>query len=150
MTSIVYHHESKTLAVDGRMCCDGVIELDNYNKIHTNSAGVWVMAGDVSDIEEFVNLKDNESMSGDSANVSGYLVNNGQMFYVCLGDDLKRRMYKNEHNSADGSGRKFALSAMDFGCGAVDAIKYAAKKDIFTGGEIQVVDITTGLITKAE
>ena len=57
---------------------------------------------------------------------------------------------KAEFNAADGSGRKFALSAMDFGCGAVDAIKYAAKKDIFTGGEIQVVDITTGLITKAE
>lgn len=38
-----------------------------------------------------------------------------------------------------GSGWKWAKAAMDFGCDARDAVKYAAKNDLLTGGRIYCV-----------
>lgn len=42
---------------------------------------------------------------------------------------------------AIGSGMYYALTAMDCGCSAEEAVKMAAKRDVNTGGEIRIFKI---------
>jgi ATP-dependent protease HslVU (ClpYQ) peptidase subunit len=51
-------------------------------------------------------------------------------------------------NQGVGSGFKFAISAMDHGKSAKDAVKYAATRDIYTGGKIHVYDIASARFIK--
>lgn len=44
-----------------------------------------------------------------------------------------------EYSAAWGSGKGWAMSAMDFGKSAKGAVKYAQTRDVYTGGKIQVV-----------
>jgi hypothetical protein len=43
------------------------------------------------------------------------------------------------YTSAWGTGRPWAIAAMDYGATAEEAIRYTITKDIYTSGEIQVV-----------
>ena len=60
------------------------------------------------------------------------------MFFVK--DGLLKR-YALTYNDADGSGYAFAISAMDFGCDARGAVKYASTRDNYTGGRIKVINV---------
>lgn len=49
-----------------------------------------------------------------------------------------------ERPFAIGSGRDFALAAMDMGATAKEAVEMAAKRDVYTGGTIRTVIIDSG------
>lgn len=149
MTTIAYHHKSKTIAVDGRLTCGGLIESDQYNKVHRNSAGIWIVAGELCYINDFINLTKGEK-SEIKHNISGFLVADNKTYSVYLDSDCRLGVNLVEYNSADGSGRDFALTAMDFGADAVESVQHAMRRDAYTGGEIQVVGVTTGLVTRID
>lgn len=46
---------------------------------------------------------------------------------------------------AIGSGRDFALAAMDMGASAKEAVEAAAKRDVYTGGTIRTLIIDKGM-----
>jgi len=72
------------------------------------------------------------------------LINDNKVFGVSVEDGrCSHSEYK--YNKTMGSGSDFALSAMDFGKSAKEAVEYAMTRDIYTGGNVQVIDVKTGL-----
>ena len=68
---------------------------------------------------------------------------------MACGGDVKLVTFNGEHcsherlryNFAIGSGANFASAALDFDCDVKSAVEYAAEKDPFTGGKVQVFDV---------
>ncbi len=142
MTTIAYHHESKTVAVDSRKSSGGgVINSDKANKVFVNDLGTWVICGAFSDIESFIALTKNEVFNKDiHLDVSGLRFNTDGLFYVFMSDGIFNEELI-DHDFALGSGREFALAALDFGKSAVGTVEYAMTRDIYTGGKINTVNV---------
>jgi ATP-dependent protease HslVU (ClpYQ) peptidase subunit len=58
---------------------------------------------------------------------------------TCLSYDHKGRTLEEELPTATGSGREFALAAMDLGASPEEAVEIASKRDTTTGGKITVL-----------
>lgn len=135
MTTICYHHESKTIAVDSRITKGEVICSDKYNKIRERNGVVFVLAGSASDIDLVVETYPNQLTFKPS--LSGYLIEDGKCYYLVYTEDGQPSTLETIWNDSAGSGQDFAMAAMDFGATAKEAVKYAAKRDIYTGGSIK-------------
>lgn len=141
MTTIAYHHESKTIAVDSRRTCGSVITSDKTNKIQKVCGLVFVLCGTVSDKGLFIDMYVNGSESNVIPDITGYVIDNGTAYLCHVNENGVMQKYELEHNDAIGSGEQFALSAMDFGKNAKEAVKYAMTRDTITGGKIREVKI---------
>lgn len=137
MTTMAYHHESRTVAVDSRCTSGGLINTDNAKKVHKVGDTTFVLAGRLSDIgvfvKEYPNVQSDISCSGfciEGSTVSGIVFDRKHLDKVELA-----------YNESDGSGCDFALAAMDYGATAKEAIKYAMTRDAFTGGKITVIKL---------
>lgn len=139
MTTIAYHHESRTIAVDSRESEGGLICSDNVDK-WVNIDGVrWFTCGSISAIGDAVDQLTNgaiESSSGEFAMMA--LTSDGGI--VVISDNGNGGVLKEQtkYSYALGSGRAFALAAMDMGMDAEQAVKYAMTRDCFTGGKVNV------------
>lgn len=142
MTTIAYHHESKTVAVDSRKTSlGGVINSDKTIKVFANDLGTWIICGAFSDIESFIVLTKNQVFDKEvHLDVSGLRFNSDGLFYVFMSDGIFNEEAI-DHDFALGSGREFALAALDFGNSAVEAVEYAMTRDIYTGGNINTVNV---------
>jgi ATP-dependent protease HslVU (ClpYQ) peptidase subunit len=58
----------------------------------------------------------------------------------CRSYDHKGRSIPEELPTAIGSGRDFALAAMDLGASPAEAVEAAAKRDTITGGKITNIE----------
>lgn len=140
MTTIAYHHDSRTIAVDGRMSSGSSIVSDNYKKWYKNGDLLYFMAGDSSEIPLFIAEFNWGEESKANYGCRGFLVENGEAFEVeqNAGIFTKVKLFCND---AVGSGGCYAISAMDFGKDAKGAVEYAATRDLYTGGSPFVYDI---------
>lgn len=139
MTTICYHHESKTIAVDSRITKGEVICSDNYTKIRKNNGVVFVLAGSASDLDLVVESYPNQLTY--KPQVSGYIVEDGKCYYTVYTDDGHPTTLETTWNDSAGSGQDFAMAAMDFGATAKEAVKYATSRDIYSGGLIKTFKI---------
>lgn len=142
MTTIAYHHQDQQIAVDSRLTSDDAILDDNYNKIVINELGTWVLAGCISEYELFITLKPGDN-AGRHLDSQAFLIRDGKVFLV-LNTDGRYSESPVTYNDAQGCGYRFAIAAMDFGKSAKEAVEYAMTRDIYTGGNVQVVDVKTG------
>jgi len=141
MTTIAYHHKSKTIAVDGRKSMNGVVSNDTDNKITINELGTWITTGAVCDIVDFVQLKKNDNYNKDvKLEVSGLLVSDGVVYYVFMADGVFCQEVVS-HNFTLGSGSQFATAAMDHSNNAKEAVDYAITRDIYSGGRVRVFNV---------
>jgi ATP-dependent protease HslVU (ClpYQ) peptidase subunit len=65
------------------------------------------------------------------------------------GFDYKGRWLQEELPTATGSGREFALAAMDLGASPEDAVKIACERDMLSGGTITTLHLEPPLKTVA-
>lgn len=136
MTTIAYDHKNKTIAWDSRKTSsDNIIMNDNENK-HVEKDGVhfW-LAGTAGDCEFLIDAYfTGHSEKELDCNVLAY---DSGVIYMC-GTNEDGSIFKDkiETNNAIGSGRKFALAAMDLGKSAKDAVEYVKTREIFTGGKV--------------
>lgn len=139
MTTIAYHHKDKQVAVDSRAVSGSIIRSDNCNKVIKRGKRIYFMIGEAPDHERFVNEAE-QGKGTDELECSGLMIDNGKLFQVnqtehrYVFDEIKESM-------ATGSGGNFAMAAMDFGQTAKQAVQYAAKRDIYTGGRIRVFNV---------
>ena len=103
------------------------------------------MCGSTCDLEFFTSNYNKYKLTGlDDINLdcSGIMLRDGKAYHV-----FEHEGVFNEDelicNDAYGSGAQFALSALDFGKSAKEAVEYAATRDIYTGGKVHVFDIET-------
>lgn len=133
-----------TVACDGRtMASDGLVtEGDHicrtdYRKVFELADGrVAGFAGNCYNWDSFAGWLDN---GGDLPKVDDsfsclVLSPNGELHSY----DEHGRRFLEVPPAAIGSGARFALSAMDFGKNADEAVGYACSRDIYSGGSITV------------
>ena len=148
MTTISYHHDSKTIACDSRVSSGDVIESDTFEKwIHIENGDIMFLAGSLGDLEkfsqEFLPYKESEVY----LNAVGYIVEKeSNKVYRCGMHYDTKKFWKApvNYSHASGSGMDHALTALDLGKTAKEALELAAKRDCKTGGKIHVYDIKRG------
>lgn len=139
MTTIVYDYKTKQIACDSRVNAGGVIMNDSAEKFRYKGDEIWFFCGNTADEEHLMSLSHNDKLDA-WIDCNALYVKNNTCFLVTFEDDYCKHTELSYSHSI-GSGWKFALSALDFNCNAENAVMYAAKKDIYTGGKIRVYDI---------
>ena len=139
MTTTAYHHADKQIATDSRLSSGGNIDTDNFNKTIKRGKRRYFMCGSQCDYERFVD----EAEAGEGTEeleATAIMVEGGNAYLVT--QEEKRYLFsKLTFNRASGSGSRYAISAMDFGQSAKQAVQYAAKRDVYTGGRIRVYNV---------
>ena len=138
MTTIAYDHVNGFIAVDGRVTSSGVIQSDDACKVINANGRTFCMTGSTSDWQDFCNDFENGKKIAREYSCGAMMIEN-ETVSVCGHEDGFFFQCKQDWNSALGSGNQFAVSAMEFGKSAEDAVKYASTKDIYTGGKITVI-----------
>lgn len=140
MTTIAYHHKSKTIAWDGRSTTgDGVIMTDSAKKVHKKEGFTFWISGSVADRDLLI---DCYLGSGYKRHIegNGFAFDGIRLFvFGCLSGGLW--VEEVEHDHSIGSGSNFALSAMRLGLGAKEAVEHAKTLDCYTGGEVHVMEL---------
>ena len=143
MTTIVYDHKAQQIAMDSRVTSDGMINSESDEKWIQEENDFWFICGAVCDSErliQYINAVDPDKPKWEIEGMA-FLVRTGAVyrcFIAAGGDPCKSRL---TYSDAIGSGGLFALSALDHGKSALDAVAYAATRDTGTGGKIRVFDI---------
>jgi len=149
MTVIAY--DKRYIAVDSRITQSHHIADDDYNKII--ELGEWVIfwSGSLGQKDSFIhafvfNAKFTDPVK---SGLIAFSKITKKVFYVNCEDEL---MVKAELTYADaiGSGCDHAITAMDLGLSAVEAVRMAIKRDSCCGGTIRCFDTKTGKFTKAK
>jgi len=141
MTTIVYDHKNKQIAVDSRVSRDGVICTDEGVKFLHDDSGVWFFCGKNCDkalLVEYFEGKDLELLPEAWAI---YAKNNGEVYLRSVNDGRVPEESLTEFSEAIGSGEPFALAALDHGKSAKEAVEYAMTRDTGTGGKVHVFDV---------
>lgn len=76
---------------------------------------------------------------------SGFLVHENKVKWLGFTDD-GIDISSCDYSDSAGSGSDHALTAMDMGASAAEAVKMACKRDPFSGGDILVYNVETGEI----
>ena len=139
MTTIIYDHKNKQVAIDSRVTGKGLILSDKEIKYKENDKGLWFFSGAVADNSQLMELVHNDKPDIEPG-CQAFLVKDGACHLVLFNGDYCA-ISKNNYNHSLGSGGDFALAALDFGKNAKEAVKYAMTKDCYSGGKINVYDI---------
>lgn len=145
MTTIVYDHKNKLIAVDSRATSGGLITSDNEQKWHIADDGtVWFLSGCISDYDLlFESFKDGDRAFdlSEIPDAVAFVVRDGAVSLRGVTDKGEAWTQKLTHSRCIGSGSTLALAALDFGCSAADAVKYAITRDCYSGGEVHCFDV---------
>lgn len=140
MTTIAYHHERKEIAYDGRTTRGDTIMNDNSEKMVEQGGVKFFLCGATCDHDILISMYFGEK-SELVPEANAIVIDGGLVYRIgCTADGVFWKCQQ-DCNDAIGSGWQFALSAMDFGRSAKQAVKYAATRDSCTGGRISVVRI---------
>lgn len=143
MTTIVYCHKTKQIAVDSRVTAGMLIKSDSAAKFIKNKRGeIWFISGQRSEGENYSKLKHGDVVN-DDFNIDAIVIKDGEV-YSAIESNGVLSFCKVEWNEATGSGNEFALAALDFGKTAKEAVEYAATKDCYTGGKVHVFNLDGG------
>ena len=141
MTTIAY--KDGVIAYDSRVTRGSLIDHDDYEKLIHRNGHQFLFTGSGCDfpalIDEYLGLK----LSEKPLEASGVVITNGRLYQI--GHDAESGFWVDEvwleRSYAAGSGRDFALAAMDMGATAKEAVELAAKRDAYTGGTIRTLII---------
>ncbi|WDG77350.1 proteasome subunit beta [Pseudomonas chlororaphis] len=144
MTTIAY--KDGVIAYDSRVTRGSLIDHDDYEKLIHRNGHQFLFAGCGADfpalMDEFFGVK----ASDKPLDANGLVVTNGRLCQI--GRDAESGFWLDEvwmeRSFAIGSGRDFALAAMDMGATAKEAVEAAAKRDAYTGGTIRTLVIDEG------
>ncbi len=141
MTTIVYDHKTRQIAVDSRTTSCGIIKTDETNKWIFQGKDIWFYAGLHSDIHDFLCAFDGTKPTRDLDCIALAVIDG--CVYWCGVDNNDGTTWRQPvlHSDAAGSGQSFALAALDFGKSAKESVEYAMTRDIYTGGKVHVYDI---------
>lgn len=142
MTTIVY--SKGIIAVDCRVTRGNTIDTDDCDKRLVQDGREFFLSGCGPDfqalIDDYLGIAKNKS----SLDATGIVVDGGVLWQIGF-DNTFRKLWKEivppTQDFAIGSGRDFALAALDMGADAVKAVEAAAKRDIYTGGTIRTYTV---------
>ena len=132
------------IAYDSRCRQGETIASDCENKRVDENGVSFFFAGNVCDQRHLIDMYFGKDVSADhnKMSINAYTVSNGVAWLigVCKTDGFW--MTRVRYPEAIGSGTDHALTAMDMGATAKEAVKWAKKRDSGTGGRIRTFKIT--------
>ena len=149
MTTIAY--DGRYIAIDSRITCGNWISSDDFDK--TTETDDWVLfwSGSLHAKEEFELAFFNHGKVNEPSESSLYAFNKktGKLFDVGSTECV---IFKTPitYKDAKGSGACHAITAMDFGKSAVDAVRAAIQRNNSTGGAIRCYDTKTKKFIKVK
>lgn len=133
MTTIAY--KDGIIAYDSRSIRNDYIDSDKCKKRRAYKDHTFFLAGSVADMEGLMAALVHD-LPGDFE-CGGLMVDPDGELWVCGGSDSPwKHLQDLEAAVSFGSGQQFAMSAMDFGHTAKQAVKYAMTRDPGTGGKV--------------
>lgn len=141
MTTIAY--DGRYIACDSRESMGHIILSDKVEKFVATPEAVYFGAGVPCDIDRLIEVSD-QVVHEYHLEATILVAEEDGVFTVSQSEE--GGVYKNSASHLDsyaiGSGTEFAMSAMDFGMNAKEAVEYAMTRDLYTGGKVTVFDTT--------
>lgn len=136
MTTIVY--KNGVIAYDSRITRGDTILDDDYNKNKIFNGVNFFLAGQSHLMDSMIDMYFGGKLVELSSSPTMIVLDNNKLFLVGYSDNeiWKFRVSLKNH-IAIGSGSDHALTAMDMGSTAIEAVEMANKRDICTGGTIR-------------
>lgn len=149
MTTIAYR--SGIMCSDSQLTGDNVrdVEMQKMRLIDGYAVGVAGKAGAIQEFMQWfeqnkaqwpLRLPDTLKQDSDDYPITVLVVKGKKMW---MADGVGFPYEVTAPYTAIGSGRQFALGAMAMGADAQKAIQVAAKHDIYTGGRVKVLKLTS-------
>lgn len=145
MTTLVYSRKEHVIAVDSRCTMNGGVASNDSKKWIQKEDRLYFFCGDVADAEVLAELVDQGIDllgEGETLDATVIYASNEPIVYYADGETIKHYSLHYDDFSAYGSGAFFALSALDFGKTAKQAVEYAMTRDIYSGGKVVQYDLT--------
>lgn len=146
MTTIIYDHKSKQIACDSRSTADNLVMSDEYVKFkRTDDGSLWFVSGSTADRDAFIDAfkTDARAKLERDLECSAIRVKDG-IVSVHGVEDCEAWCNELEYSRAIGSGYQLAISALDAGMTAKQAVEHAMKRDYMSGGKVWVYDVEKG------
>ena len=141
MTTIAY--KDGVIAYDSRRTCDGRIITDSADKKREREGYMFFGCGSTSDILNLIDAFFGAKIKGE-CDAQAIVAFGGCVTEIILSEGRLFK-YPVDHEYAIGSGSDNAITAMDMGATAYQAVQMAAKRDTGTGGTIRTVIINEGM-----
>lgn len=139
MTTIAY--KDGIIAYDGRCTAGGTIVYDDFDKLREREGVRFIGAGSTNDINELVDAYFGQEINGD-CDARLMVIEAEALMLIGHSDG---RLWKSplvfDRPYAVGSGSDHALTAMDMGATAYQAVEIAMKRDSCTGGKIRTITV---------
>lgn len=137
MTTIAYHHESKTIAWESRRTGSNGEIKSNSSEKHREVNGVhfWI-CGACCDEQLMVSAYFEGSVKL-VPECYCFAYDSGALYRCGVTGDGNLWKESVDFNDAIGSGGTFAISSMDYENCAIKAVEYAITKDCYSGGEVK-------------
>jgi hypothetical protein len=135
MTTIAYHHKDGCIAYESRLTKGGTICTDSFEKMRVKGGEKFILCGVESDCQSFINHYP-EFKPEHSYRCSGVIVRDKKAYSFCFNQEGEYEEFELTFNEAWGSGQDHALTAMDCGLMAKEAVAMAIKRDSASGGEV--------------
>jgi ATP-dependent protease HslVU (ClpYQ) peptidase subunit len=142
MTTVAY--KDGVIAYDGRQTRNNRIVSDASQKCKIVDGVSFFLSGAVCDEQALI-----AAYFGTPSLVpvecSGYVVDSGKLMMVGHDDDtgIWKQDLDPSNPDAIGSGAPYALAAMDMGASAAEAVRAAMKRDIYSGGKVTTITISS-------
>lgn len=139
MTSIAY--KSGIVAYDSRETLDGIVWDDECEKKFERNGVVYFLAGSSNDANRIMEAYETGLLE-DCDPFQGLVVDKGKVYRIVPGEGaLLIEEERMTNHFAVGSGWHLALSHMDAGKTAKEAVQYAKTRDTNTGGKVKTYTI---------
>lgn len=141
MTTIAYDAKKHQIAVDSRATSNNIIISDKEKKWFKTDEFIFFFAGAAHVIDLVHEYYPNIDFEGNS-DCQGFVFHRKtNELHTIVWVDGERIDNKVSDNFALGSGFQHALTAMDLGQSAKEAVKTAMKRDSATGGKVHVFNL---------
>ncbi|MCO7186928.1 proteasome subunit alpha [Pseudoalteromonas sp. XMcav2-N] len=134
LTTIAYHHNSKTICTDSLTSTSQTIVSWAARKCQRVEDGYLFASGNCAEIHHLITQwRDNQF--GDITCSFFFVDDGGHVFFGEIRHG-RRFLEPLSLNWAIGSGASWAIAAMDFGRSAFEAVEYACLRDKSSGGSV--------------
>jgi ATP-dependent protease HslVU (ClpYQ) peptidase subunit len=139
MTTIAY--KDGIIAYDGRVSRGSTIVYDDFDKMREREGVCFFGTGSTGDINELIGAWFGEEIVGECG-ANALVLHDGSL--TLIGYD-EGKVWKSpvvlDRSYSIGSGSEHALTAMDMGASAYQAVEIAMKRDSCTGGKIRTITV---------
>lgn len=140
MTTIAY--KDGVIAYDSRICNGSAITYDDFDKCQEVKGVKFVLTGYVCDYSKLIGAWFGEPVTG-TVECSALVFDGESLCYAACNAEhgLCKTPVWLDHPYVLGSGSDHAITAMDMGATAAQAVEMAKKRDTSTGGQVRTLSI---------